>query len=163
MTLEELPVELVEPVARAIHERYRLNQAGRKRPDDPALAADWDELPEQLQRSNRAQGLDIVPKLRAIGCTVQEAPGGDARPIALSETEIERLAILEHRRWTADRLTEGWTPGERDVQRRQTPGLASWNELTEEEQEWDREAVRAIPEVLALVGLEIVRSRAGLG
>jgi RyR domain len=154
VTLEELPAQLVEPVARAIHERYRVNQAGRKHPDDPALA-DWDELPEQLRRSNRAQGLDILPKLRAIGHTVRTAPGGKARPIALSEAEVERLAILEHRRWTADRLADGWTPGERDVSRSQTPDLVAWDELTAEEQEWDREAVRAIPEVLAGVGLEI--------
>lgn len=156
MTLAELPAELVEPLARAIHQRYRVNQAGRKQPDDRALA-DWDELPEQLRRSNRAQGLDIVPKLRAIGCTVDRPPGGEARPIALSETEVERLAILEHRRWTAERLTDGWTTDERDVARCETRDLVPWGELTEEEQEWDREAVRAIPEVLARVGLEIGR------
>lgn len=108
--------------------------------------------------ANRAQGLDIVPKLRTIGCIAQEAPGVEAGPIALSETEIERLAILEHRRWTAERLADGWTPGDGDAPRCETRDLVPWDELTREEQEWDREAVRAIPEVLARVGLEIGRS-----
>jgi hypothetical protein len=146
-----------ERVARAIHENYRRDQAGRKPAGDPALAP-WGELPEQLRDSNRDQADHIVEKLEAIGCTVEPARDGAAAPFSFTQAEIERLAELEHDRWVAERRAAGWTQGvERDVANKVTPYLVSWDELSEEVREWDREPVRRIPELLAGVGLEIRR------
>jgi hypothetical protein len=159
MAVEELSPEAVELMAREIHERYRKNQAGRKPAGDPSLAA-WDDLPEPLRRSNRAQARGILDKLEAIGCTVHTTSGGKAKPIAFSEREIELMAVLEHQRWTAERLADDWKPGERNVLARRTPYLVSWAELPEEARMWDREAVRLIPELVAGAGLEIRRGHA---
>jgi len=148
--------ETREAVARAIHERYRENQADRKPADDPAMA-EWEELPEHLRESNRQQAADIFEKLRAIGCTVHEVGDGDVNALRFSDGEIERMAEMEHDRWTVERLADGWTPGARDVHAKTSPYLVSWEELPEEVREWDREAVRPIPELLAAVGLEIRR------
>jgi hypothetical protein len=157
----ELPARARESVARAIHEGYRADQAGRKPADDPALA-EWDELPEHLRESNRAQAAHIFEKLRAIGCEVRDAEG-DVEPVRFTDDEVELLAELEHDRWTAERLTDGWQPGARDVLAKTSPYLVGWNELPEEVREWDREPVRRIPRLLADVGLEIRRlSRGGL-
>ena len=153
----QLSAEDRERVARAIHENYRRDQADRKPAGDPALAP-WDKLPEGLRDSNRDQADHIVEKLEAIGCTVEAARDDGAAPFAFTPDEIERLAELEHDRWVAERRAAGWTPGpERNVANKVTPYLVGWGELSEEVQEWDREPVRRIPELLAGVGLEIRR------
>ena len=148
--------DMLEAVARAIHERYRENQADRKPADDPAMGG-WDELPEHLRKSNRAQAADTFEKLHAIGCTVREAGVGTISLLSFSDDEIERMAEMEHDRWMAERLADGWTLGERDHDAKTSPYLVSWAELPEHVREWDREAVRPIPELLAAVGLEIRR------
>ncbi len=151
----KLRPDLLEAVARVIHEGYRANQADRKPAGDPAMA-EWDVLPEHLRASNRAQAGDLFEKLREIDCTVHEG-GDEVEVIAFSADEIERMAVMEHDRWVAERLAGGWTSGERDVVAKKTPYLVTWEQLPEEAREWDREAVRMIPELLAGVGLEIRR------
>lgn len=152
-----------ETVARAIHEGYREDQAGRKPAGDPAMA-EWDALPSHLQESNRRQAEHIFAKLRAIGCTVHEVADREIELIAFTAEEIERMAEIEHDRWVAERLEDGWTPGaERDVLKKVSPYLVSWEELPEDAREWDREAVRRIPELLAAVGLEVRRRQARSG
>src|ERR671932_2515539 len=123
-----LPDELREVLARAIHESYRAEQAGRKAADDLALA-DWDELPEHLRDSNRDQAAHIFQKLRALGYTVHEAGTGRAEPIAFTPEEVEPLAVMEHDRFVAERRAAGWRLGpERDVAAKVTPYLVSWDE-----------------------------------
>ena len=52
----------------------------------------------------------------------------------------------------------GWKLGdEKDVDKRITPYLVSWEELAEVIREHDRIVVRAIPAFLAKVGFQIVR------
>jgi hypothetical protein len=147
-----------ETIARAIHETYRSNQGGRKPQNDPAMA-DWDSLPEHLRESNRRQADAMFEKLRAIGCTVDEVADGGAEAIAFTPEEIERMAEMEHERWWAERRDGGWALGSRDVERKTSPYLVPWSELPEEVKEWDREAVRAIPDLLAGVGLGIRRQQ----
>lgn len=152
----ELSSEAHERIARATHERYRRNQSGRKPADDPAMAG-WEELPDHLRESNRAQAADIPEKLRAIGCSLHKA-GGGGRPVSFTEDEIELMSEMEHDRWVAERRADGWTLGEeRDVVNKITPDLVSWEELPENVREWDREAVRGIPELVASAGLGIRR------
>lgn len=154
----ELSPEAHERIARAIHEGYRADQAGRKPPDDPAMA-EWEELPEHLRESNRRQAAGIFEKLSAIGCTVREVSDREVELFSFTEEEVERLAEMEHDRWVAERRADGWSPGEeRDVIAKITPYLVSWEELPDDAKEWDREPVRRIPELLAGVGLEVRRA-----
>lgn len=152
-----LPDAARESIARAIHEEYRANQADRKPADDPPMS-EWDGLPEDLRESNRRQAGDIFNKLRAIGCKVREV-GEDRTPelISFTHAEIERMSKMEHDRWVAERRADGWTLGDRDIPSKTTPHLVSWEELSEDIREWDREAVRKIPHLLAQVGFEIRR------
>lgn len=151
-----LSVEVRDRIARAIHERYRRNQRDRKPADDPAMLP-WDELAETLRHSNRDQAADIWKKVQAVGCRIAPADG-IAVAAVLTEAELERLAVLEHERWVGERRSSGWTFGPvKDAERKVTPYLVGWDELSEEIREYDREAVRAIPEVLAEAGLAIHR------
>jgi hypothetical protein len=155
------PVSLSDDVrrriARTIHEGYRADQIDRKPADDPAMA-EWDELPEHLRESNRQQADHIFEKLHAIGCRIHEAGVVGAEPVSFTRDEIELMSEMEHERWTAERRADGWTLGEeRDVLNKVSPYLVAWDKLPEDIREWDREAVRRIPELLAGVGLEIRR------
>lgn len=145
-------------VARAIHEAYRANQQGIKPPDDPAMRP-WEELAEHLRESNRQQAAGIDATLRRIGCAARPAAGRAPARFTFTEAEVESMAGLAHDHWVAERRRAGWVDGPgRDVTRKISPHLeASYADLPEDVKEWDRQAVRAIPEVLAAAGLEVYR------
>ncbi len=146
-----------EVLGRAIHERYRQNQRGIKSPDDPAMQP-WETLAEHLRESNRQQGDDIEATLQHISCGVRAAVGPAPVPFVFTNEEIEAMAALAHEHWMAERRRAGWRSGpQRDAERKITPYLIPYAELTEDVKEWDRQAVRAIPEVLAAAGLEVHR------
>ena len=74
--------------------------------------------------------------------------------------EIETLAEMEHSRWNAERLREGWRYApEKNVEKKLTPYLVAWTDLSEPIREWDRSAVSAWPDLLAARGLRIVRRK----
>lgn len=149
-----------EIVARAMHEEYVRKQAedGQTPETNPSMIA-WEQLPESLRESNRRQADHIPNKLQAVGCAL--APLGDWRapPLELTGDEIEPLARLEHDRWRAERLLDGWTyaPGPKDLRRKTTPWLIPWEEMPDEQRDYDRNTVRNLPRFLARAGLQVVR------
>lgn len=146
-----------EVLAQRIHDLYVAEQlAAGTDPDTPSLAP-WDDLSDALRESNRDQSAHIGTKLAAIGCGIAPLADWGADRFAFSEPELEMLAQLEHERWVAQRRRDGWRSGERDVDRKRTPHLVPWDELDEEMREWDRRAVRHIPDLLADAGYRIVR------
>jgi len=146
-----------ETIARAIHEAYRATQLGGQS-QEPSLA-DWDELLGHLKESNRQQADDIAQKLRRIGCGIGKARGGKASLMRFTAEEVEVMADMEHARWNAERLLDGWKWGEqKDVVKKISPYLVPWPALPDDVKEWDRDTVRRIPEFLAKVGLEARRN-----
>ena len=82
------------------------------------------------------------------------------KPIELSDVVIaedltelrEAIAENAHDIWAEARKNEGWTYGpNRDDEKKQTPCLVPYNELPEQEKEYDRE--------MALQTIKLVRSR----
>jgi hypothetical protein len=149
-----------ELLARSIHYNYVRAQlgAGHTAADNPALRP-WDDLPESTKEANRAQAADIGTKLAAVGCRIRPWTDWTGDAFLFTVDEIERMAELEHERWRRERLADGWTYGPvRDDERRTSPYLVPWGELPEDVKEHqNRSAVRAIPELLADAGYEIVR------
>ena len=75
-----------------------------------------------------------------------------------NQTRSRCLRGMEHVRWVEDRLRQGWRLGPcRDVAGKRSPYLVSWDELSEEVRDLDRDSVRAIPALVADSGLSIVR------
>lgn len=152
-----------EVLARAIHDEYvRTRALDGVGPGEEPSTRPWDYLPETLRESNRDQAAHIGVKLQAIGCALVHADHeGEAATFAFEESEIERLAVLEHQRWVSERRRNGWTqaPGERDVERKTTPHLVPWEELSEEIRDYDRAAVVGMPQFLACAGYRIERLR----
>jgi ppGpp synthetase/RelA/SpoT-type nucleotidyltranferase len=151
-----LEPETREKIARAIHENYLAGKTRVSSTQDPS-SAPWEQLPEYLKESNRQQADDINNKLHRIGCTVAKVTGREMVKMTFTKEEIELMAEMEHGRWNVERLLDGWKPGPKDVVKKLSPSLASWSALTEDVKEWDRDAVRNIPEFLAKVGLEVQR------
>ena len=151
-----------EKLAKAIHAEYVLDQERRgETPESNPALVPWDELQEDLKESNRRQADHDRVKLRAIDCVAENADG-KVDPLSFSDEEIERMAMMEHDRWVAERRFEGWTfaEGKKNIELRTTPYLVPWDELTEEVRGYDRDTVRALPERFAEAGLRI-RRRSG--
>lgn len=151
---------LNETLARAMHESYVQTQLAID-PANPSLVP-WAELPESLRASNRRFAEGVGPKLEAVGLLAVPAPLADidgSQPLA--EVEIERLARLEHERWAQDLIADGWRSGPaKDPEAKFHPLLVDWEQLSEPEREKDRDAVRALPRMLAEAGFELHRTHA---
>ncbi|MBK8060474.1 MAG: NAD-binding protein [Gemmatimonadetes bacterium] len=152
-----------ERLAQEVHRDFVGKQWGTRDHRDPSMKS-WRDLREVLRASNRQQADHIEIKLRAIGCEI--AAESDLRPAvtafdaksgALSELEL--LAQMEHNRWWAERLLDGWTYApEKDVAKLRNPSLVPWSALGEDVREWDRNAVRAIPTILAASRMKVCRT-----
>ncbi len=87
----------------------------------------------------------------------------DYHPIPLSidhpmlpEHLIERVARDVHDHWTQERQRQGWTWGEhRDDDKKEHPGMAPYDMLTDDEKEVDRVTVRAVIASLLAQGATI--------
>jgi hypothetical protein len=145
--------ESVEAIAHAIHERWREEQRDAGKPAPP-----WEELDESRKQSSRDQARDIPVKLHLVGCLVAPLKDWGAAEFAFTDEEIELLAIAEHDRWNRERLADGWTLGDKDVQAKKTPYLVPFEKLPADIAEFDRILVRAIPAVLASAGLQVIRT-----
>lgn len=122
--------------------------------------ASFASLPPDLRDSSIAYISSIHSKLETLGYEV--LPAGSCYPercvTAFTASEVECLAILEHRRWLRERQRAGWRYGTaKDVERRRSPYMVPWEELPDRAKEWNRSAVRSIPSLLASVNLAVVK------
>lgn len=141
-----------ERLARILHERYGAEQNARA-----IEVAEWADLSAFARATNLAAVDDIAVKLARIGCRAAPQALGVQERGFLTEAEVEQLAKSEHDRWLHERFSDGWTPGPRDDVAKTHPSLVAWEDLGNQERQKDRGVVRAIPDLLAAVGLMIVR------
>ena len=148
-----------EKLARAIHAEYvekRLREGFD--PEDERAVVPWEKLPEDLKQSNRKQAQDLGNKLRAIDCDIVTLVGG--KHFEFTPEELELLARIEHERWNREKKDQGWRyAAVKNAATKETPYLVDYEELTEEIKDYDRNAVRQIPQLLARIGFEIYRLR----
>ncbi len=151
-----------EILARAIHEEYvrKQEEEGQTPESNPAMVP-WDELPETLKESNWAQASHIGVKLKAVGCGIVPWADWDAESFEFTLHEVELLSEMEHDRWVDERRRNGWTYtlGTKNIEKKTSPHIVPWAQLTEEVKEWDRAMVRGLPTFLSRVGLQITRLR----
>jgi hypothetical protein len=121
----------------------------------------WEELPESLKESNRHQASHIGTKLHAVGCGIAPLTDWEAELFEFTAEEIERMSKMERARWNEERLREGWhyAPGPKNIEKKTTPYLVSWEQLPEDIKELDRNMVRGLPAFLARAGFQIYRTK----
>lgn len=85
----------------------------------------------------------------------------DTRDVVLPDelNELaEEIAQNVHEVWSAGRMADGWTYGEkRDDTLKQHPCLVSYSELTEEEREYDRQTSQETLKMIVKMGWRIVK------
>lgn len=145
-----------EAIARAAHEAFVADnlKTKAKPPTDPGMQP-WSDLAEFYKESNRQQADQFPVYLKAVGRAFHTVPGRQAHVVELTTAEVETLARMEHERWLAEKLADGWVYGrKRDEVKKTHPCIVSWEKLPEKEREKDRQAVRAIPRILGDGGYE---------
>jgi ribonuclease HI len=149
-----------EPIAQAIHERWRQEAIAKGE-----NGTSWQDLDESRKDSNRDQARHIPIHLREVDCAIAPLRDWEAKDFTFTDSEITLLAIAEHERWNHERIANGWKlADEKNVQRKETPYLLPWERLRElypDIAELDPVTVRAIPAILASAGLQIIRIPAG--
>lgn len=161
-SIEMVINEEQDRMAREVHAGYvRVNLA-----KDPSLAnkpsmQQWPELDEDFKESNRQQTEHIDIKLRTIGCYRRPMTTLGKTAFAFTLEEIELLAHMEHARWNAERWLSGWEFREglegSDPVHKWSPYLVTWEQLSEDIRQYDRDTVVNIPAILAQIGQEIAR------
>ena len=146
-----------DEVARTIHDHYRDSIAAQGR--DPSLepaGQPWELLATSYRQANRHQADHVWAKLAVTDA--RAVPEEMVESFVLTPSEVERLAIIEHERWAADRHLDGWSYApERDNQLKHHPQLIPYADLSEPMKDLDRFAVRGLPTLLARQGLGILR------
>ena len=152
-----------ERVARAIHEEYiELQKKTGGTPETNPSICPWNELPRRLKESNLRQVEDIWKTLHAIHCTIGLSTNAREPLFVFTANEVEFLAEREHERWVDERIKKGWIfSNVRDYQQKIHDCIIPWEKLAEAQREKDRNAVRALPGILAKVNLKIIRLAKG--
>lgn len=85
----------------------------------------------------------------------------DAKEVVLPkelEALAENIAKNVHEVWSAGRMKDGWTYGEeRNDAKRQHPCLVPYEELTEEEKEYDRNTSVETIKLILKLGFKITK------
>jgi hypothetical protein len=153
--------EKLEALAQAQHEQFRHDKRASEGYVHPSMFP-WDkDLAEAYKRSNRQQAAYADHILRTEGFAIVRA--GHSRPAVDFNDEqhdkaLWRMARLEHGRWNAERLAEGWRYGpERSLEKKTSPHLLPWQKLSPEIRTWDRDPFKKLPQLLAPLDLKIVQ------
>ncbi len=149
--------DVITDLAKTSFRRYSADRAESGKDRNYASFADQ---PQDLRNSSIEHIKSIPAKLDVLGYEI--VPEGSCYPdqkvVTLMPSEVECLAILEHRRWLAERTKAGWVYGEeRDVDAKTSPYLVPWESLPDRAREWNRSAIRNIPALLASENLAIAR------
>lgn len=77
-------------------------------------------------------------------------------PVEIAQL-VEECARSVHETWCAGRIAEGWTYGpERNDERKETPCLVPYDELSESEKDYDRRTALQTIEFILSKGWKIV-------
>ena len=146
-----------DALAQTIHEHYTDSIAAQGRdPDREPAGRPWSRLTASYRDANRHQADHLGAKLAVMDC--RAVPEERVDTFTFAPLEAERLAVIEHLRWAADRHLDGWSYAPvRDNARRHHPQLIPYPDLSEPMKDLDRFAVRGVPTLLARSGLGVVR------
>ena len=143
----------IELLAIAIHARYCEKQL-QDHPERPLDYPDFSQLPDDLKYSNLRQAQNICDRLEQVGYRL----GPKGRKGAVKEFPpelVEFMAELEHEDWMRERLSRGWKLGERNAEKKTSPYLVPYDQLSEEIKDYDRDAIRNIPALVERGGMAV--------
>jgi voltage-gated potassium channel Kch len=140
-------------LAKQIHDAYCYERSAAGDPPSPSTAP-WELLPESSRRANRRAADHLWTKLASTGYRSDGRGQGlprlaDAGAALRDEDTRLDLARLEHDRWWADRILDGWRQGEpRNNETLVHPMLVPFDQLTLDEKSKDAEQIDFLVEAL---------------
>jgi hypothetical protein len=150
-----------DSIGRASHEAYLESVSVDKWFTSERLRP-WVDLPVLFRTKGRMGALRMIGQGQRLGFTIAKSDPSRQHIESLTDDEVERTAVDDHKAWSEEKRALGWVWGpHRDDARRIHNILCDWSEMPEEMKEYDREYARAIPKVLERAGLQLVRLNAG--
>jgi len=150
-------LENMEILAKAIHNDYIAER--KKKKQQIKVAEKFEDLDESARYSNLRQAMNIGKKLQKIGfMLVNKDAEGMAIP-KLDEDEVDAYAIMEHDDWMQGKLRDGWTyDSVRDDATKKHDCLVSWDELSGDYQDYDRDTARNVVKLAGMAGMKVVKA-----
>ncbi len=146
----------LEDTAKVIHENYVKEQIELER--DELNLKPWDTLSSDLKDSNINQAIFICELLSSVGYGIRK-PQKDGKEVkSFHKDDIIKMSRMEHGRFVVERLMKGWKYGpQKDIEKKISPYLISWDDLTEEVKQYDFDAIVNFPKLLEAAGYEIYK------
>ncbi len=147
-----------EIIAHAIHEDYVRNEEAKgKTPESNPSMVPWGVLPEGLKESNRRQADHLSTRLKTFGYAIVSLTDWDMDSFEFAPEEVEGMARMEHDRWCDEKREAGYRHAPGPKTDTTHPDLVSYDDLSEEAREKDRNMVRGLPRFLARAGFQVKR------
>lgn len=159
-TKEGIVSEKIDELAKVIHNDYFGKVKERNKVDDKKGShREWEYLSEDFKNQNRMQADHIMIKLRSAGCTTAPLNSPEAEYDFTTNKEIvELFSEMEHNRWAAHMLLNGWKYGpERDEVRKLHTDLIPYEELSDGVKQYDRDTIKNIPMLLKKLSLKVIK------
>ncbi len=151
-----LKPETIEKLAKAIHEDWLEKEKAKG--SQKETVKEWAALDEPTRNSNRDQALDIVRKLELLKYKIIDFQPGNSLT-EFNQNDLNKMAKMEHERWMSEKIANGWIYGKpRKDSAKIHNDLVAWVKLNKNTKEYDRNAIRLIPQLLKSVGLGIVKN-----
>lgn len=121
---------------------------------------EFNYLPSHIKQDNIEAAKRIPKILEAAGYEITENPEFDnsvlySDQVKNDATLCDKLAIIEHKEWMKFKRRMGWKKGKRNDDKKLHNCIDSFENLSNDDQEKDRDAIRNIPTVLKNAGLYI--------
>ncbi len=161
-SLSKDELETLAPITHEFYRKKRLEELDPQTKDinKYKVLMPWEKLDPVLQYSNLKQVAFYEHILKRVGLSIRKADN----PVLIQIKEIVKaeeydfLAKLEHARWNAERMLEGWKYGpEKDITRKLNPCILNWEELNDETKKYDYDPVDNIPKLLGKIGYEVYK------
>ena len=170
----------ISELAPKVHDFYRNTELGKFKSNSEDInkykvLMPWENLNPMLQNSNLKQVAFYELILKRVGLSIRKVPnpvlfdiesnlsGTFSNDLNVSDNDLkisdyEALARLEHARWNAERLLEGWRYGSvKDIAKKLNPCINAWKDLDDDIKKYDYDPVRNIPVLLAKIGYEVYK------
>jgi len=158
--------EEIEKLAPIVHEFYRKKRMDELNPkaedvNKYKVLMPWEKLDPSLQYSNLKQVAFYELILKRVGLAMRRVENPTLFDIKsnLNKSEYDFLANLEHARWNAERLLEGWRNGpQKDITKKLNPCIIAWEKLDDNTKKFDYDPVDNIPILLGKIGYEVYKA-----
>lgn len=139
--------EGLDELAHALHDDYLMRRQNVE--TDRRLYTslnEWNELPEPERKSSRLQADHLAAKLRAVRCRHRKGPPNS---FEFSREEAEALARMEHERWHANKIYEGWKGGSERIEGAKiNPFNVPWESIEDSERRDQIDSISRLPHLL---------------